>query len=296
MAVSTASAPELTAEQVQKILILPLEDKSVILSSGVRNFPTNGSPVRIPKLGGPVADPGFTGENELIPECDVDFGEVLLMPETMKSIKVITRFSNEMARQAIVALDAVLQARLVKDVADKIDQAFISGDGNDGGAAFTSPLGLLSMAGVQNMAAVGVPTLDDLHDADGLVLGADVDPSKVRWFLTSRDFIALRKIKDTQQRYQIQPDPTQAGVYVLLGHPVTITNRIPANGGGGTNESSIILADMSQVAVASDLAPSVTILRERYADYDQQALRVVTRYDIAPLNAEAIIVMRGVTV
>jgi len=295
MAVSTASAPELTAEQVQKILILPLEDKSVILSSGVRNFPTNGSPVRIPKLGGPVADPGWTGENEPIPERDVDFGEVLLLPETMKSIKVITRFSNELARQAIVALDAVLQARLVKDVADKFDQAFISGDGNDGGAPLTSPLGLLNMAGTQEMLTVGVPSLDDLHDADGLVLGADVDPTKVRWFLTSRDFIALRKIKDTQERYQIQPDPTQAGVYVLLGHPVTITNRVPANGGVGTNESSIVLADMSQVAVARDLAPSVTILRERYADYDQQAIRVVARYDIGALNAEAIVVLRAVT-
>ena len=47
------------------------------------------------------------------------------------------------------------------------------------------------MAGVQSMAAVGVPTLDDLHDADGLVLGADVDLAKVRW-MTARDFIALR--------------------------------------------------------------------------------------------------------
>jgi HK97 family phage major capsid protein len=295
MAVDTVNAPELTAEQVQKILVLPLESKSVILSSGVQMFPTNGSPIRIPKLGGPVADPGWTGENELIPERDVEFDEILLMPETMKSVKTITRFSNELARQAIIALDSVLQARLVKDVSDKIDNAFLSGDGNDGGAPFTSPLGLLNMADTQEMLAVGVPTLDDLHDADGLVLGADVDIAKVRWFVTSRDFVALRKIKDTQQRYQLTPDPTVAGGYSLLGHPVTVTNRIPANGGAGA-ESSIILADMSQVAVARDLSPSVTVLRERYADYDQQALRVVARYDIGALNAEAVVVLRGVTV
>jgi HK97 family phage major capsid protein len=295
MAVSTATAPELTAEQVQRILVLPLESKSVILSSGPRIFDTNGSPVRIPKLGGPVADPGWTGENGLIPERDVAFDEVLLLPETMQSVKVITRYSNELARQSVVALDAVLQARLVKDVADKIDAAFISGDGNDGGAVLTSPIGLLNMAGTQSMAAVGIPSLDDLHDADGLVLGADVDPTKVRWFMTSRDFVALRKIKDLQNRYQIQPDPTQAGAYVLLGHPVTVTNRVPANGGAGTNESSIVLADFSQIAVARDLAPSVKVLTERYADYDQQAIRVVARYDIGALNAEAVVIMRGVT-
>jgi HK97 family phage major capsid protein len=232
--------------------------------------------VRIPKLGGPIADPGFTGENELIPERDVDFDEVLLMPETMQSCKTLTRFSNELARQSIIALDSVLQQRLVKDVADVLDHAFLHGAGNAGEAPPTSPLGLLSMAGVQSMATVGNPTLDDLHDADALVLGADVEISKVRWLMSSRDFIGLRKLKDLQNRYQIQPDPTVAG-------------------GVGTNESSIILCDFSQVAIARDLAPSVKVLDLTFAAYDQQALRVVCRYDIGALNSEAIIVMRGVT-
>ena len=50
-----------------------------------------------------------------------------------------------------------------------------------------------------------------------------------------------------------------------------------------------MLADFSQIAVARDMAPSVTVLRERYADYDEQALRVVARYDVKPLNAEAVV-------
>ena len=69
----------------------------------------------------------------------------------------------------------------------------------------------------------------------------------------SRNFIALLELQDTANRYQIQPDPTEAGMYRLIGHPVTVTNRVPANGGVG-NESSIVLADMSQIAVARDLA------------------------------------------
>ena len=42
-------------------------------------------------------------------------------------------------------------------------------------------------------------------------------------------------------------------------------------------------------AVARDLAPSVTLLKERYAEYDEQGIRVVTRYDAAPLNPEAVV-------
>ena len=55
MANSTSTAPELTSEQVQKILVQPLEQKSLFLASGPRIFDSNGSQIRIPKMGGPTA-------------------------------------------------------------------------------------------------------------------------------------------------------------------------------------------------------------------------------------------------
>jgi len=79
MAGSTAAIPELTAEQVQRILVQPLEDASVVLSSGVRIFDTNGSPVRIPKLTGGVS-PDWIDENELITDDDATFDEVEFFP------------------------------------------------------------------------------------------------------------------------------------------------------------------------------------------------------------------------
>lgn len=295
MAVSTISAQELTAEQVQKILIQPLEDTSVILSSGVRIFDTNGSPVRVPKMG-PATSPGWFGENELIGEVNPTFDEVLLLPEGMESLKTLTRYSNELARQSIVALDAALKARLVKDVSDALDRAFIAGDGDEGGAAGTSPVGLLNMADTQEMTAVGTLALDDLHDAEGLALGADVDPSRLRWLMRSDTFVGLRKLKDGAQRYQVQPDPTEAGKYTLLGHPVTVTNRIPVDATPDPDATSVILWDPSQVAVARDVLPSVKVLDQTFAAYDQQALRVVCRADIGALNPEGVVVLRGVSV
>ena len=56
-----------------------------------------------------------------------------------------------------------------------------------------------------------------------------------------------------------------------------------------------MLADFLQIAVARDLAPSVKILDQTYGDFDLQAIRVVARYDAAPLNPSAVIVLRGVT-
>jgi HK97 family phage major capsid protein len=51
----------------------------------------------------------------------------------------------------------------------------------------------------------------------------------------------------------------------------------------------VILIDPSQIAVARDLDTSVAVDSSRYLDYDQVALRVVTRWDIGALNAEAVI-------
>ena len=84
------------------------------------------------------------------------------------------------------------------------------------------------------------------------------------------------------------------GVFRLWGAPVVVTSRVPDTT-GATPTGRAALVDMSQVAVARDLAPSVKLLTERYADYDQQAIRVVARYDAAPLNPKAIVVLTGIT-
>ena len=53
-AATTVATPELTTEQVQRILVQPLEAVSVFLAAGPRVFDTNGSQVRIPKMAGPI--------------------------------------------------------------------------------------------------------------------------------------------------------------------------------------------------------------------------------------------------
>lgn len=116
-----------------------------------------------------------------------------------------------------------------------------------------------------------------------------------------RDLHVLLKAKDTSGKYIVEPDPTERAKFRLLGLPVTVTNRLPIADDPATTtvterHTSIVLADFAQIAVARDLAPSVKILTERYADFDQQAIRVVARYDMATLNPDAIVVLRQINV
>jgi HK97 family phage major capsid protein len=274
MATGTYTVPELTAEQVQRILVKPLEDRSVFLLNGMTQAPT------------------WVGENEEIPDtAELDTKEMTLMPPGMKSIKIISRFSNELARQSIVDLSVVLKDRLVSDVANTLDQALLT----SADATGLVPRGLLFYEGTQQMPAIGTLGLDDLHDAIGMMLSANVDVSRVRWFMRHEVFVHLRKLKDGNDRYQLQPDPTSVGGYTLLGIPVTVTDRLPL-ATGTPDSSAVVLADFSTIAVARDLAPSVTVLPELFAKTDQIGIRVITRYDAKPMLPEGILIMRGVTV
>src|SRR5699024_6575499 len=121
-------------------------------------FDTDGSPVRVPGMAPSVAEElQWVGENEQIPEAEPDFGETTLLPSTMQSVKVITRYSNELARQSVVALDAALRDRLVRDVASTIDGQLLSNEGD----GITIPRGLFTYAG-QTPDVGGALSIDDV--------------------------------------------------------------------------------------------------------------------------------------
>lgn len=287
---STTTAPELVAETVQNILVQPLSEESKFLAAGPRIIETAG-PVRLPKLASGLTSTPFYGQNEQIAESDPDFSEVSLLPSTMKSIKTLTKFSNELARQSVVSLDTSLREALVRDVAAAMDAQLFS----DSGDGITTPQGLFAYEGVQNIAVGGALTLDHLLDAQGLAMGAGVDLTKTKWVISPEEFIALRKIKagTGSNQYALQPDATQAGAFTLFGIPVTVAGRLPVD--AVDSSANAALVDFSQIAVARDVAPAVTILAETYGDFDQQAIRVVYRVDAKPVNPEAVVTLTGIT-
>lgn len=272
---NTTSTASLIREQVASLLVQPLEDASVVLSSGVRIFDSS-EPLRIPKLtAGTTA--GFVAEGAEITADEVTFGEINLMPSDRTSIKALTRFTNEALRQSTIGLDAVLRARLVTDVANALDDALLTGDG-----ASKSITGITNQTGVES-AVLDNTDPDSLLDAIGTCMSNNVNPN--RWFISVDDFQALRKVKRSasDKQYVLEPDLTAAATFRLFGIPVTVTNKLA--------EGTAILCDTSEIAVVRDIAPSITLLPERYAEYDMQGIRVVTRYDLGLLHPEGVVVL-----
>ena len=276
MANDSTTANTLIKEQVAGFLVQPLERASVILNAGATVF-NSSEPLRIPTITEGV-NPTWVGENELIPEDEVTTGEISLMPTNRKSIKVITRVSNELIRMATVSVSSVLEQRIVSDVRTKLDDALLSGDG-----AANSITGLLNQPGVTT-GAFDATNPDSIIDAIGSLNALEVNPNRI--IVSGADFTSLRKLKDNGGRYLLTPDITAGAVGSLFGIPVSVTNKLDAG--------TAIVGDMSAVAVVRDIDPRVDILRERYADYDQTGIRVVTRYDLGLIRPNAVAVLQTV--
>lgn len=287
MAVDTNNNPALTREAVATMLTEPLTRFSTFLAASPTFYDTDGgNALRIPKgfssEADTIATDNWHGENEQISEIDPDTDELTLLPDTMKSIKTLTRFSNELARQSVVSLEQALQNRLVTDVATALDMQLLSNDDGMDEGVKVRPAGMFAWTGVQTVTATGGLDLDSVMDGYGVFLGNFGHTEGLRLFIRADDYMKLRKIKDNDGRYLLQPDVSTGGIVVpALGATLAISNHIP--------EGNAALVDMQQVAVARDLNPSVTILRERYADYDQQAIRVVTRMDAGLQDSRAMV-------
>lgn len=274
MPVDSTSANTLIVEKVSSMLVEPLTAASVVLASNPTVFQSS-EPLRVPTLAGDT-NPAWVGENELIPEADnLTFGEIELMPTSRKSIKTITRVSNELVRMAKVGVSEVLQRRLVSDVRDKLDTALLMGDGAD-----NSVTGIINHDDVTRAAWV-VEDPDSILDGLATIAANEVSPTRI--LMNGTDFFALRKLKDADGRGLLQSDLTAEATYRIHGVPVTVTNKLPAG--------TLVAANWADIAVVRDQDTTVKLDSSRYLEYDQTAIRVTARYDLGILRPAGVLVM-----
>lgn len=274
MVMDTTKGNSLIESQVADMLVKPLQASSVILGAPGVKVENSSTPIKFPKLTGNT-NAGFVGENELIPESDeFDFGELTLMPTELKSVKAIVRVSNELIRMAKQSVSTVLQAKVVEDVRDVLDTALITSLGED-----DTITGLLH-SGIET-APFSTADPDSIMDGIAFMSGNEVTPTRI--YMNGGDFFEMRKLKDGDGRYLLQADVSSGARFSLHGIPVTVTNKLPAG--------KAIMGNMADLVIVRDIDPTISILTERYADYDQTGIRVVARYDQGVLRDDSFLIL-----
>lgn len=273
----------LLQSEVAKLLVQPLEQASTFLAAGPVIL-NSSNPVRVPRIvNGATA--AYVAAGAQISDGDVAFDEVTLLPSSLKGLKVLVRVSNELVRQSVVGLEAVLRERLVTDVAQALDASLYDGSG-----ASDTVKGIFQATGIET-GTLDVTDADSLIDGVAAAQANHVTPT--HWVMTSATFAALRKLKVGAEdaRYIFDPTTIQNGTeFRLLGLPVIVTDNIP-DVDDTPDRKRAALVDFRKVVVARDLAADVKILDQTWGDYDSIGIRVVCRYDVALLQAKAVTVL-----
>ena len=120
--------------------------------------------------------------------------------------------------------------------------------------------GLSGVTLTKTTAAAAAVTADELIDLQGLV--KDAFQANACWIMAPSTRDAIRKLKDGEDRYLLNPDYREGFGYTLLGKPVFVSDNMPAIGAG---KKEIFYGDMSGLALKFSEDISIEVLRERFA-------------------------------
>lgn len=131
-------------------------------------------------------------------------------------------------------------------------------------------------------------TADDLITLQGKVI--DAYQGNACWIMAPATRDAIRKLKDSENRYLLIPDFREGGTgYSLLGKPVYVSDNMPLMGTSGNR--FIYYGDFSGLAVKFSEDIDIAVLMERYAP--QHAIGVVgwTELDARVANQQKLAVL-----
>ena len=259
----------------------------------------------VPLIGGkdtmPTVESGsaayYIGEGSDITVTEPTFGALNFVE---REIAAIVPISNKLLRHAALNVDMTVRDDLLKSFALTEDVAFIRGNG-----VGPAPKGMryLVESTIGANATVNLANIDkDARKAINRLATADIPMSNVRWIMNPTDFGYLQDLRDGNGN--IVFPGLQLAQPVWKGFPVEVTNSVPANLGGGGDESEIYLVDFGEAVVADSY--QIKIDANESASYrvagslvsaysrNQTLIRAIAGHDFGMKRAKAVAVLTAV--
>ncbi|MGV6872547.1 phage major capsid protein [Pseudochelatococcus sp. B33] len=275
------SAGVLVPQPLQREIIELLRPQTTFLQGNPRRVPLTHGKFKQPR-GASGAQAGYVGEGALKPITGVTFDSVDL---SAKKLTAIVPLTDEAKAWSLPDLEGYVRTDLQRSMSQAIDTAAYWGPGTN-----SAPRGILTIAGIGTRDTVATdakwPTIQEIdREASWAVLSlttANIAASESwAWLMSYRTLEFLKNIRvgDTTGVYAYPElrgtSPTWNGFRVL------VSNQVPDNGGGTTDESSISLIDFAHVLFGEDGTGT------RVKVSDQATLQVGTETVTVPGVGEA---------
>lgn len=251
---------------------------SVLMAAGSNTLPLTTDDTIIAKVASdPV--PAWRNENAAVTESDPTFGRVRLQP---KSLAVMVKASVELMEDSL-NMEAELPRIMGRALAVEMDRVGLIGTG-----VAPEPLGITNYSGLTANTFGGgaltsysplVQARTALHEANERLNG---------FVMSARDEGAFADLTATDNQPLRKPE-------AIANTPMLWTTNMPTDGGGGSNESSIIAGDWSQLIVGMRSEIRIVPLRERFMTELQFGFIAHMRVDFAATREGAFTVLTGIT-
>lgn len=271
---------------LERQLVLAREKDNVIrqLASSI-NVTTNS--IKLDQLGLSTTA-GWVAELATKPETTaMTLAEVTANVFTAAGLATV---SNQLLADSNPSIDGLLTADLAKRLVALEETAFLVGTGSG------QPLGILETPGIAATTltettdpAAANSILDKVLTAISNVQENWGQPSAI--VLHPRTWTSILKSRDSAGHYTVAPrnivtagyDPETPRTYItgpqqtLFGIEVVLSNRIPTNLGGGTNESRIIVGDFKEALILDRQGITVDESEHVYFTTNATVFRAETR-------------------
>jgi len=247
--VTTGWAAELIQiQQANQAFIELLRPMSILARFPGRQMAFDGyGSIKIPRQTGGTSG-GFLAENAAIPVGALAFDSITLDPKKMGTIVVS---SNELLARSTPSALQLIRDDILQGIATAIDTKFVSADAASAGV---SPAGIQTFDSSPTVSG-GVGDLNEitaeLKAMLNQLMSLNMPMTSPVWMLNPTTANGLRFIRDGLGSYAFQAEMNNG---TLLGYPFLESTTIPA--------TIVMLADASQVVVASALAPQISISQD----------------------------------
>lgn len=193
-----------------------------------------------------------------------EFGTLTAHANEYKSITLtgylaasLTLISKKLMSNAAFDVLSLVITRMAESYAQFFEKQCLKGEsGKTTGALAGVPEGQT----VTTASATGI-TGDDLIDVQDAI--PDVYQMNAIWIMSRKTRNAIRKLKNKDGDYLLNKDMTTPWGYMLLGHPVFVSENMDDIAAG---KEVILYGDMSGLAVKESEALEIQVLREKYAE------------------------------
>lgn len=233
---------------------------------------------------------------------DPNLGQIAL---DLKERRALVALPNNLLRVSVPAIDGIVTRLLGKAFAKSEDLCFFQGIAG-------GPLAITAQPGTTSIAQIGASlAYADLLAVVGAAAGVEAE-GPFAWYMHPGTFFSkILGLRDSNGRPIVtgyndllnqSNDAFVAGSagaagmikYVLMGHPVFLSTRIPQHVGSGSASSYILFSNPSYFHIGDSGSIEIAVSGERFFDQNQTAIRAVGRHDFGVGPAAGVVILTDV--